>query len=290
MQVEVNNSYSEWFETKTGVIQGDPLLALLFSVVLNSVMDNLEVRGNITTRLKQICAYVGDIVIIGRTKQSLIETFCKLKNEAQKVGLIVNNNKTKYLHDTREIIQPTCIDTGGGQFEKVNSFKYLGAMVNTDNAIEEEIKERIVAGNRAFCVHKKLFTSKLISRNIKLQLYNMLIRQTVTYAWETWVFKENLINKLMIFERKIMRKIFGPIRSDDGNCRIKTNQEINDIIKGQNIFGFIKMQRLSWLGYVERMADGNNVIKIRRWKPMSKRRVGRPKTCWEDDVLGDIKT
>ena len=67
-------------------------------------------------------------------------------------------------------------------FEKVNSFKYLGTMVNTDNSIEEEIKERIAAGNRAYHAHKKLFTSKLITRNVKLQLYNTLIRPTVTYA------------------------------------------------------------------------------------------------------------
>jgi hypothetical protein len=44
----------------------------------------------------------------------------------------------------------------------------------------------------------------------------------------------------MIFERKIMRKIFGPTRSDDGYWRIKTNQEINDILKGQNLIGVIK--------------------------------------------------
>jgi hypothetical protein len=68
-------------------------------------------------------------------------------------------------------------------------------MVNTDNSIEEEIKERIAAGNRAHHVHKKkLFTSKLISRNVKLQIYNTLIRPTVTYASETWVLKENMIN------------------------------------------------------------------------------------------------
>jgi hypothetical protein len=231
IKVKFNNSYSEWFETKTGVRQGEPLLALLFSVVLNSVMDIIEVRGNRNTRLKQICAYADDIVIVGRTKQSLVETFCKLKNEAQKVGLIVNNNKTKYLYCIRKTLQPTYIDTGEGQSEQVNSFKYLGAMVNTDNTIEEEIKERTVAGNRAFYVHKKLFTSKLISRNVKLQLYNTLSRPTVNYACETWVLKENLINKLMIFERKIMRKIFGPKRSDDSNWRIKTNQEINEVIK-----------------------------------------------------------
>jgi len=49
-----------------------------------------------------------------------------------------------------------------------------------------------------------------------------------------------VINKLMIFERKFMRKIFGPTRSDDGYWRINTNQEINDILKGRNIIGFIK--------------------------------------------------
>ena len=59
-------------------------------------------------------------------------------------------------------------------------------MVNIDSSIEEEIKDRITAGNKAYHVHKKLFTSKLISRNVKLQLYNMLIRPTVTYASETW--------------------------------------------------------------------------------------------------------
>ena len=99
-----------------------------------------------------------------------------------------------------------------------------------------------------------------------------------------------MINKRMIFERKIMRKILGPTRSDDGYWRIKTNQEINDIIKGQNIIGFIKKQRLNWLGHVERMAEDNNVQKINRWKPMSKRPIGRPKIHWEDDVLEDIKS
>ena len=163
-------------------------------------------------------------------------------------------------------------------------------MVNTDNSIEEEIRERIAAGNRAFHVHKKLFTSKLISRNVKLQLYNTLIRPTVTYASETWILKENMINKLMIFERKVTRKIFGPTRSEDGYWRIKSNQEINDILKGQNIIGFIKKRRLDLLGHVECMAKDNNVQKIKSWKPMSKRPIGRPKTHWEGDILEDIRS
>jgi len=81
----------------------------------------------------------------------------------------------------------------------------------------------------------------------------------------------------MIFERRIMRKIFGPKRTDDGYWRIKTNQEINEILKGQNIIEFIKKQRLNWLGHVECMAEDNNVQKIKSWKPMSKRPIGRLK-------------
>ena len=54
--------------------------------------------------------------------------------------------------------------------------------------------------------------------------------------------------------------------------------------------GLLKKQRLNWLGHIERMAEDNIVQKIKRWKPMPKRRIGRPKTRWEDDVLEDIKS
>jgi len=42
-----------------------------------------------------------------------------------------------------------------------------------------------------------------------------------------------MTNKLLTFKRKIMRKIFGPTRTNDGYWRIKTNQEINEILKGK---------------------------------------------------------
>jgi len=54
--------------------------------------------------------------------------------------------------------------------------------------------------------------------------------------------------------------------------------------------GLLKKQRLNWLGHVESMAEDNIVQKIKRWKPMSKRPIGRPKTRWEDDVLEGIKS
>jgi len=47
---------------------------------------------------------------------------------------------------------------------------------------------------------------------------------------------------------------------------------------------------LNWLGHVERTAEDNNVKKIKRWKSMSKRPIGRPKLRWEGDVLEDRRS
>jgi hypothetical protein len=42
------------------------------------------------------------------------------------------------------------------------------------------------------------------------------------------------------------------------------------MLKGQNILGFIKKQKLKWLGHVERKAENNILQRIERWEPMSK--------------------
>ena len=56
----------------------------------------------------------------------------------------------------------------------------------------------------------------------------------------------------MVFERKILRKIFGPTYKN-GFWRIKTNQELDKLIKHKNIINFVRAQRLGWYGHTERM-------------------------------------
>jgi hypothetical protein len=85
-----------------------------------------------------------------------------------------------------------------------------------------------------------------------------VVRPVVTYACETWVLKTSEIDKLLIFERKILRKIFGP--SKENYCwRMETNQELNQLINYKNIINFIRAQRFSWLGHVERMSPNRSV-------------------------------
>jgi hypothetical protein len=88
----------------------------------------------------------------------------------------------------------------------------------------------------------------------------------------------------MIFQRKILRKISGPTKELNGLWRIKTNEELNELIKRKNIIRFIKSQILQRLGHVERMAKEREVKRMYKWKPFASRPIGRPKNRWEDDV------
>jgi hypothetical protein len=57
---------------------------------------------------------------------------------------------------------------------------------------------------------------------------------------------------LAVFKTKILRKIYGPVKENE-LWRIRQNDELEDIIKGENIVRFIKSQRIRWLGHIERM-------------------------------------
>jgi hypothetical protein len=71
-------------------------------------------------------------------------------------------------------------------------------------------------------------------------LYQSIIRPTITYTCETWVLKETIKNKLMVFEREVLRRIFGPTKERDGTWRIKTNDELDALTRHKNIINHIK--------------------------------------------------
>jgi len=98
----------------------------------------------------------------------------------------------------------------------------------------------------------------------------------VTYASETWVLKENIIQKLLVFERKILRGIFGAT---------KENQIWR--IKHENMVNYIKAQRLSWFSHVQRMPETGAAKKIFKWNLLTTRPRGRPKYRWED-IMQDL--
>jgi hypothetical protein len=93
----------------------------------------------------------------------------------------------------------------------------------------------------------------------------------------------------MVFERKVLRKIFGPTEERDGTWRVKTNHELDKLIRHKDTINYIKAQRLIWFGHLQRMSGKRMVQKGYKWKPVLRRPLGRPKNRWEDDMRNYIK-
>ena len=74
-----------------------------------------------------------------------------------------------------------------------------------------------------------------------------------------------------------------------GELKLKQNKEMEELIKHRNIINYVKAQRLSWFGHINRMTGTSTVKRIHKWKPFTGRPAGRPKSRWEDDVRNDLK-
>jgi hypothetical protein len=98
--------------------------------------------------------------------------------------------------------------------------------------------------------------------------------------------KENE-NILRRFERKIIRRIFGPVRQGR-EWRTRNDEEIDNIIRKKDIVRFVKATKISWVGHVERMEDSRMPKRVVKEKIYTRRKRGRPKVRWLDDVQKDL--
>jgi hypothetical protein len=111
------------------------------------------------------------------------------------------------------------------KFEKTETFKYLGSLVTVDNNISADIQARLMAGNMCYYALQNVLRSKNISRKAKLNVYKTIMRPVVTYGSETWTLTKKDELQINIWERKVLRRIFGPVK-DRGMWRIRSSKEL----------------------------------------------------------------
>jgi hypothetical protein len=257
---------------------------------MEAALLKIDLKETISTRTKQLCTYANDVVLIARTQKALKETFVTLQQETEKLGLIINTNETKYMKQSRKINKTKQnIEIAGQSYKAVNQFIYLGSQINSKNLIQEEIRLRIQAGNRSLFANKKLLKNKDLNAASKLQIYKTIVRPIVTYGCKTWTMTATEQNHLLVFERRVLRKIYGPKQDKDGIWRMKTNEELEYLIKRKNIVRFIKSQRQRWAAHINRMDTTRTVKKLTEWEPCASRPVGRPRLRWLDQVEEDLQ-
>ena len=94
---------------------------------------------------------------------------------------------------------------------------------------------------------------------------------------------------LRVFESRILRRIFGPKRDENGEWRRFHNEELHSLYRSPNIVRLNKTRRSRWAGHVTRMEEGRSTFKILTSKPTGKRPLGRRRRRGEDNIRMDLE-
>jgi len=96
--------------------------------------------------------------------------------------------------------------------------------------------------------------------------------------------------RLRVFENRVLRGIFGPMRDEvTGEWRKLHNEELNDLYCSPNIFRVIKSRRMRWAGHVASMGEKRDVYRVLVGKLEEKKPLGIPRRRWEDNIKMDLQ-
>jgi hypothetical protein len=96
-------------------------------------------------------------------------------------------------------------------------------------------------------------------------------------------------HRLRVSEDRVLRKIFGPKREEDGSWRKLHNDELHTQYSLPNFVRVIKSRRTRWAGHVVRMGEGRVVYRVLVGMPEVKIPLGRPRHRWEDNIKLDLR-
>jgi hypothetical protein len=103
------------------------------------------------------------------------------------------------------------------------------------------------------------------------------------YGCETWSLTLREEHRLRIFENRVLRRIFGPQRDEVTGKWGKLHKEELRIIR------VIKSRRMRWTGHIARMGEEKkNAYRLLVGKSEGKRRLGRPRCWWVDNIRMDL--
>jgi hypothetical protein len=122
---------------------------------------------------------------------------------------------------------------------------------------------------------------------ISVECYLLLV---VLYGCESWSLTLSEESRLPVFEKRVLRRLFGPKRDDvTGEWKKLHNEELSDLYSLPNIVRMVKSRRMRWAEHVARMGEGRGVYRVLVGRPDGKRPLGRPRRRWEDNIKMDLQ-
>ena len=136
---------------------------------------------------------------------------------------------------------------------------------------------------------RKFYRPAYFRKKLKINTYKIVILPIVLYGCESWSLILREEQRLRMFEKKVLRKIFGEKRDEiTGEWTKFHNAERHAFYSSPNIIRNLNSRQLRCAGHVARMEQSRNAYRVLVGKPEGKRPLGWPRHRWEDNIKMDF--
>ena len=134
------------------------------------------------------------------------------------------------------------INLQGQNLERVNTFKYLGAILAENGNMDPETTHRIQSGWKNWKRVSGILCDRRISLRVKGKVYKTVVRPAMMYGAETSAVKKAQEKKLVVAEIRMLTWMSGVTKLDRiRNDRIRGTTKVGEISKK------VQESRLKWL-------------------------------------------
>ena len=199
---------TEWFGISKGVQQGCILSPYLFNLHAEKIMHKAELDGDGlgvrvgALRLTNLW-YADDTTLMTESREDLKILITKVKEESANAGLYLNIKKTKVMmtDDASEF------QMDGDKIEVVQSFNFLGSLVNKDSISSEEIKRRLDLARVDMVKLKYVMKSSRLNKESKIKMVRTLVFPIAMYGCESWTIRKQDRCHIDAFELWCWRRV-----------------------------------------------------------------------------------
>ena len=214
--------------------------------------------------------FADDLARMSHSHRQMQDKTTNLAQISAKVGLKTNKKKTKILRLNTTCERPIMLEGEG--LEEVESFRYLGSIVDTRGGTEADVKTRICKARAAFHILRNVWKSRVIGKTTKIRLFNTNVKSVLLYGAETRRMNKTTLNRIQIFVNQCLRKILGIQWMDK-----VSNKDLWERTSQVQIEIEILKRRWGWLGHTLRKPNTNITRQALTWNPQGKRKRGRQK-------------
>ncbi|VDP48168.1 unnamed protein product [Schistosoma margrebowiei] len=227
--------------------------------------------------------FADDLALLSRTHEQMQMKTASVAAVSASVGLSIHKGKTMVLKFKTENSNPITLD--GETLEDVESFTYMGSIIDEQGGSDADVKARIGKARTAFLQLKNMWNSKQLSTNIKVRIFNTNIKAVLLYGAETWRTTTTTIRNVQVFIYSCLRKILN-IHWPDTISNSLLWERTNQLPAEEEI----RKRRWKWIGHTLRKSSNCITRQALTWNPEGKRKRGRPKNTLRRIIEADMKT